>query len=846
MLEVASAWFENKQRTQGPWLHAGVLGVFALYLIACGGGGSGSGPDGSVGRGGGDPRDGGAVDAAADGSFVDTTLTCGNGKLDPAEACDDGNALNGDGCSADCRNVERTFVCSDPNQPCVSSCGNGALDPTEACDDRNLTNDDGCSSTCEVEVGWGCARPGAACVRLAVCGNGVRERGEECDSGSSSDPGCVDCKIQDGYWCTTAGQACMPKVCGNGMRTPGEDCDDNNTKDGDGCSKSCKVESGFRCTPNGCSPICGDGQIKGRETCEDGNIKSGDGCSAGCVTEPGYNCETLPCKPAVCGNSKVEGGEGCDDGNTVGGDGCGPTCQNEPTVVVGPSPMVQTHCGDGLVTSGEACDDGNMSSGDGCSKDCKVEAGFTCQENLQYPAKVQMKVTYRDFKGRDDSANVHPHMKQNGDVGPPAQGTDSGIVGAVCKSSNAASCGRLDANGKPELHAGTHNTIDTNIGTAGMGNFQAAHDAFALWYTDSNPNNLKGPTNDVIAVQVNPTPVPAGGDYLELTRDTTTNAYSYENSEFYPLGKAATGTPAVAARGFGFTTGQTKNFHFTTELRSFFQYRGGETLTFYGDDDVWVFINGRLAVDIGGIHGQQWGRVVLGDDGNGMAADDSDCSVSLTSDGANTGATPPACTQSTAESNDNTDSRFSLVKGQVYEIALFNAERHPTGSNFHLTLQGFLAPRSYCTPKCGDGKVVGWEACDSGSANVDNVYGVCNTTCSHMDYCGDNIKQSDHESCDNGFNVDFTSGSSDACAPGCSLPPACGDGIVQAPNELCDNGADNDDTKYGGCTMDCNWGPYCGDGIVNGDELCDEGSANVSANEAGSCGYDCKPAYILL
>lgn len=57
---------------------------------------------------------------------------CGNGKLEGDEACDDGNNVGGDGCSADCGKIE--------------ICGDGILDEGEPCDDGNTNTVDGCDA----------------------------------------------------------------------------------------------------------------------------------------------------------------------------------------------------------------------------------------------------------------------------------------------------------------------------------------------------------------------------------------------------------------------------------------------------------------------------------------------------------------------------------------------------------------------------------------------------------------------------------------------------------------------------------------------------------------------------
>jgi fibro-slime domain-containing protein len=539
--------------------------------------------------------------------------------------------------------------------------------------------------------------------------------------------------------------------CGDSIRSQDEACDDGNTAGSDGCAADClTVDPGFSCTPPGmpCHRIarCGDGVAVLPELCDDDNDTPGDGCSATCKIELGWKCSGSPsqCTPTTCGDRKVEGAEGCDDGNALPFDGCSADCQNEPDCKTG---SCMSRCGDGIVVR-EDCDDGNNVDGDGCSAACKIEPGFMCKQP-ELGDRMQVPAVYRDFRARmptdfEPSATgrmtaltgiVRPELDADGKpvyVGNVANsyiasattfaqwyrdtaGVNHTTAGSLTLWSNGrgAYVNRYGANGEqwivtaPAYYCGNVGEEMTDPAT-GM----AIPCTSRFGTTDCDRMTAMGLT--MIGCMVMGTSY--RGSFQTAALDGTPVFFPVDGDMFTPAAeRSSAGLAPPYDANWTAEAGMPKhNFSFTSEVRYWFQYDSTRayTLDFTGDDDVWVFINRRLAVDLGGIHTPVQGSVTFG-------------------------AGRPAM--------------FGLTNGQVYEVAVFQAERQTNGSSYRLTLSGFNAAPSECRPVCGDAILGIGEECDDGM-NAGG-YGRCAAGCKLGEYCGDGVVQPDYEDCDDGVNI---------------------------------------------------------------------------------------------
>jgi fibro-slime domain-containing protein len=647
-----------------------------------------------------------------------------------------------------------------------SVCGDGKIGQGETCDDGNVVGGDGCSASCALEADFACPAPGEKCISTVKCGDRTVSGNEQCDDGNNADgDGCsATCTLECGWVCAVGG-GCRAEKCGDGKLAGSEQCDDGNNTDGDGCSASCALESKPGGVAEGwvCTSPAGAGTCKGPTTCA----------------------------TTTCGNKIKEGSEQCDDGNPATGDGCSPFCRLEPQCPAAGGSCT-TACGDGLLlpidkTNGQECDDGNTVSGDGCSSTCKVEPGYKCTDVSSTPAQLVLPIVYHDFKGwnEGDPLHDHPDFQHFPGNGRGFAGIAQPTLGPAGVPVHVAGCFPTAGVGYPAIL--TANNCPQS-GTAAPA-WDPAVDWFGMWYVDNATYN-----KTIVSTLTLP-PI-AGG------------AFQYATTAFFP----------IDGMGWG-NAPNLHNYGFTSVARTWFQYTGTATLAFYGDDDVWVYVNKKLAVDLGGTHQQANGSVTLdAANGHGYVCDFVAPGNAFPS---------PACS---AALGNGHDVDLGLAIGSVYEIAVFQAERYLTESNYQLTLGGFTGVKSSCMGACGDGVVTGTEQCDLGAAKNTGAYGGCNADCTLAPYCGDK-KVTNGEDCDDGVNL-TTYDAARKCGPGCKWASYCGDGSIDGMFEQCDQGADNG-KGYGFCAIDCKLGPRCGDGIV-------QAADGEECDLTPSCTPDCK------
>lgn len=227
--------------------------------------------------------------------------------------------------------------------------------------------------------------------------------------------------------------------------------------------------------------------------------------------------------------------------------------------------------------------------------------------DISAPDTITLTGTLRDFKGyRDIDGNITTdghedfERKNKVDVNSSNQTFEYGLDTGITTDT-------LGADGKPVYAGGSFSTT--------------TKENFDQWYRNVSGVNQSMSYN------------------IQLTKQPDTNIYSFDNNgeQFFPLDGLLMGNE-----------GRNHNFHFTYEIPAKFTYQGGETFSFSGDDDVWVYIDGQKVIDIGGVHSRE------------------DASVDLDT--------------------------LNLEEGETYDLNFFFAERHVTQSNFKIETSIELEP----------------------------------------------------------------------------------------------------------------------------------------------------------
>lgn len=286
-----------------------------------------------------------------------------------------------------------------------NKCGNGTVDDAEQCDDGNLVNGDGCDNFCAYEP-------------LYCCWVGVRtplNRLEIDAMAADAEYTGYDCSLIDPVLSDyTELDPTIECGCGDGIVDPATEACDLGRSSGFAGMMNRTNRNTYEYGCDNCQLVCGDNNIDTdsyvidwyklngetdwayggplgiyTEVCDDGNDVNNDACDNYCQT---------------CGNNQIDAGEKCDLGRKTTGSswnmpeyGCSEDCQNwtcsngilEPDAYVVNDAGTDWEYGEDDIELQEQCDDGNVNEGDGCDRFCQEEYGVCCDVGGAYDTPNQ-------------------------------------------------------------------------------------------------------------------------------------------------------------------------------------------------------------------------------------------------------------------------------------------------------------------------------------------------------------------------------------------------------------------------------------------------------------------------